>query len=69
MDFEQSALKSQCEYDCSLIHEQFDDVVLVQIGPENGILGLEFLLLIFVTYPRVNVRKHGCDLHIMFNLS
>jgi hypothetical protein len=68
MDFEQSALKLQCEDDCSLIHEQFD-VVPVQIGPENGLLSLEFLLLIFVTYPRVNVRKHSCDLYIMFYLS
>jgi hypothetical protein len=40
MDFEQSALKSQCEEDCLLIHEQFDDVVHMQIDLENGILGL-----------------------------
>jgi hypothetical protein len=69
MDFEQSALKSQCEEDCSLIHEQFDDVVPIQMDLENGILGLQFLLLIFVTYrSRVNIRKHGWVLHIMFYL-
>jgi hypothetical protein len=40
MDFEQSALKSQCQEDCSLIHEQFDDVVPIHMDLENGILGL-----------------------------
>ncbi|XP_062154856.1 uncharacterized protein LOC133862945 isoform X1 [Alnus glutinosa] len=35
MDFEQSTLNSQCEEDCSLIHEQFHDVVPIQIDLEN----------------------------------
>jgi hypothetical protein len=37
MDFEQSALKSQCQEDCSLIHEQFDDVCVRKNNPAEGL--------------------------------
>jgi hypothetical protein len=50
MDLSQSALISQCEDDYSLTHEQFDDVVPLEMDPQNGMLGLSFFLLNFVTY-------------------
>jgi hypothetical protein len=59
MDFSQPALISQCENNCSLTHEQLDDVVPIETGPQNGMLSISFLLLIFVTYLLVTVFIHS----------
>jgi hypothetical protein len=59
MDFSQPALISQCENNCSLTHEQLDDVVPIEMDPQNGMLSISFLLLIFVTYLLVNVFIHS----------
>jgi hypothetical protein len=50
MDLSQLDLISQCEDNCSLTHIELDDVVPIEIDPQNGMLGTSCLLLIFVTY-------------------
>jgi hypothetical protein len=66
MDLSQTALISQCEDDYSLTHEQLDEVVPIEMDPQNGMLGISFLLLIFVTYLRVNVIIHSWVFYTMF---
>jgi hypothetical protein len=62
MDLSQLNLISQCEDDCSLTHIELDDVVPIEMDPQNGMLGTSCLLLIFVTYLRVNVIIYSCVL-------
>jgi hypothetical protein len=52
-----SKLNKQCEDDCLLTHEQLDNVVPIEMDPQNGMMDISFLLLIFVTYLRVNVNN------------
>jgi hypothetical protein len=68
MDLSQLALISQCEDKCSLTHEQVDDVdnVPIEMDPQNGMLVVSCLLLIFVTYLKVNVIIHSWVLYTMF---
>jgi len=67
MNLSQSPLISQCEDDCSLTHEQFNDVVPLEMDLKNGMLGLSFLFSIFVTYLRVNVIIHSCSLQDFYS--
>jgi hypothetical protein len=66
MDLSQSALISQCEDNWSLTHEQPDDVLPIEMDPQNGMLGISFLLLIFVTYLRVNIIIHSWVIYTIF---
>jgi hypothetical protein len=66
MDLSQPPLISQCEDDCSLTHEQFNDVAPLEIDLKNGMLGISFLLSIYVTYLRVNVIIHSWVLYKIF---
>jgi hypothetical protein len=65
VDLSKLPLISQCEDNCSLTHEQFNDVVSIEMDPKNGMLSLSFLLLIFVTYLRVNVIIHCWFLYMI----
>jgi hypothetical protein len=42
MDLSQPALtlNSLCEDDCLLRHEQLDDVVPIEMDPQNGMIGI-----------------------------
>jgi hypothetical protein len=66
MDLSQLDLISQCEDDCSLAHEQLDDVMPIEMDPQIGMLGTSCLLLSFVTYLRVNVIIHSWVLYTIF---
>lgn len=57
---------SQCEDDCSLTHDQLDDVVPIEMDPQNSMLGTSCLLLIFETYLRVNVIIHSWVIYTIF---
>jgi hypothetical protein len=59
MDLSQLPLISQCEDKCSLIHEKVDDVVPIEMDPQNGMLVVSCVLLIFITYLKVNVIIHS----------
>jgi len=65
MDLSQLALISQCKDECSLTHEQVDDVP-IEMDPQNGMLVVSCLLLIFITYLKVNVIIHSWVLYTMF---
>lgn len=49
MDLSQLDLISQHKYDCSLTHIELDDVVPIEMDPQNGMLDTSCLPLIFVT--------------------
>jgi hypothetical protein len=66
MDLSQPALISQCEDERSLTHKQIDDVVPIEMDPQNGMLVVSCLLLIFITYFKVNVIIHSWVLYTMF---
>jgi len=66
MDLSQLALISQCEDECSLTHEQDDDVVPIEMDHQNSMLVVSCLLLIFITYLRLNVIIHSWVLYTMF---
>jgi hypothetical protein len=59
MDLSQLPLISLCEDECSLTNEQVDDVVPIQMDPQNGMLVVSCLLLISITYLKVNVIIHS----------
>jgi hypothetical protein len=59
MDLSQLPLISQCEDECLLTHEQVDDVVPIEMDPQNGMLVVSCLLLISITYLKVNVIIHS----------
>jgi hypothetical protein len=61
-----TGLDSQYEDDCSLTHIELDDVVPIEMDPQNGMLGTSCLLLIFVTYLRVNVIIYSWILYTIF---
>jgi hypothetical protein len=42
-----------------LTHEQVDDVVPIEMDPQNGMLVVSCLLLISITYLKVNVIIHS----------
>jgi hypothetical protein len=65
MNLSQLALISQCKDECSLTHEQVDDVP-IEMDPQNGMLVVSCLLLIFITYLKVNVIIHSWVLYTMF---
>lgn len=66
MDLSQLDLISQCEDDCLLTHEQLDDVMPIDMDPQNGMLGISCLPFIFVTYLRLNVIIYSWVLYTMF---
>jgi hypothetical protein len=49
MNLSQLDLISQHEDDCLLTHIELDDVVPIEMDPQNGMLDTSCLLLIFVT--------------------
>jgi hypothetical protein len=49
MDLSQLDLISQHEDDCSLTHIELNDVVPIEMDPQNGMLDTSCLPLIFVT--------------------
>ncbi len=59
MDLSQLDLISQHEDDCSLTHIELDDVVPIEMDPQNGMLVVSCLLLISITYLKVNVIIHS----------
>jgi hypothetical protein len=69
MDLSQLSLISQCEDECLLTREQVDDVddvVPIEMDPQNGMFVVSCLLLIFITYLKVNVIIHSWVLYTMF---
>jgi hypothetical protein len=68
MDLSQLPLISQCEDECSLTHEQVEDIVPIEMDPQNGMLVVSCLPLIFITYLKVNVIIHSWVLYTMFHL-
>jgi hypothetical protein len=59
MDLSQLPLISQCEDECSLTQEQVDDIVPIEMDPRNDMLVVSCLLLISITYLKVNVIIHS----------
>lgn len=50
MNLSQLPLISHCEDECSLTHEQVEDIAPIEIDPQNGMLVVSCLPLIFITY-------------------
>jgi hypothetical protein len=59
-------LISQHEDDFSLTHIELDDVVPIEMDPQNSMLDTSCLLLIFVIYLRVNVIIYSWVLQTIF---